>query len=475
MRQIQALFHRIATRAAIRLLAWVEKHVDPAQQLWLDALRAELDAINGGFARLLWAAGGLRLVWFERRRHMLNATYRYGPVLLPWIETALFIGLTWSFIQHYGSLVVVLFELIGLGLILAIPALLALVRIIQSLAAMGRGAPHAPELRTRPPFSFVLSVLSLATLLGLWLSAPLALNQLLYQQGAPTAGVVVSSVDHRTAEAILNQTDCLSHAEDYLTTQVKPLTVNGMALDQLPQLDGPKSQTQEPQALIGIQGYDLTHGQLPDGAGMGFGSDWGSNGPGPDQILGPPGRLLGTHDANTLNVLIPVNANGLGERIYNNSTVTVQNPITGQTLSLHVVGQYVPAGTSTTPLFGKFLVDDSVVQTLSGGHPSYAYGLRLDENQVQTTFGRLQSNVPTARLYDFMSDPIGPSPKPEYALFTRPYPADLSGYIDSNLRLPISLAALWALLFAAIIVLNWETRRLIKRYGLWREKARRAL
>jgi hypothetical protein len=74
MRQIRATLDRMATLAALRLLAWVGKRVDPAQQLWLEALRAELDAIDGGMARLVWAVGGLRLIWFERRRHMVNAT-----------------------------------------------------------------------------------------------------------------------------------------------------------------------------------------------------------------------------------------------------------------------------------------------------------------------------------------------------------------------------------------------------------------
>ncbi len=57
MRQIRATLDRMATLAALRLLAWVGKLVDPAQQLWLEALRAELNAIDGGIARLGWAVG----------------------------------------------------------------------------------------------------------------------------------------------------------------------------------------------------------------------------------------------------------------------------------------------------------------------------------------------------------------------------------------------------------------------------------
>ena len=103
-----------------------------------------------------------------------------------------------------------------------------------------------------------------------------------------------------------------------------------------------------------------------------------------------------------------------------------------------------------------------MVQTLSGGHPSYAYGLHLDRNQLQTVFERLHRSVPTAQLYDFMTDPTGP----DYAQFTRPYPANIWGYADSNLNPPILLAVLWALLIAMIIVLNREARTLIDQSGL---------
>jgi hypothetical protein len=183
-----------------------------------------------------------------------------------------------------------------------------------------------PERRVRPLLPLVLGVLSLATLLVLWLSAPAVLNQLLAQQGLATAGVVVRSADHHTAEAVFDQTGSLSHAEVYLTTQVKPLAVNGVPLVQLLQS---MWQHNDLQALInkftGIQGYDLAHGQFPDGAGMGFASEWGKDGPGG----GPPGRLLDAHDARTLNVLIPRDFGGLSYLTYNGDTITVQSLVTG--------------------------------------------------------------------------------------------------------------------------------------------------
>lgn len=415
MRQRQTALDRIATLAALRLLAWVGKHVDPAQQLWLDALRAELDAIDGGIARLVWAVGGLRLIWFERRRHMVNATYRYGPVLLPGLEAALFVGLTWSLMQHYGSLVVILLELTGLGLVVAVPVFTALGYVIRTRVPTRRAARDLgpePERRVRPLLSLVLSVLSLATLLVLWLSAPQALDQLMAKPGLPTAGVVVRSADHSAAEAVLDQTGSLSSSEVYLTTQVKPLAVNGVPLAQL-------LQTKDNlQTLInkftGIQGYGLAHGQFPNSTGIQFSADEGGTGPDgtghEGQYVGvrPQGRLLNAHDANSLNVLIPLDpvpkgpgwpSVGCCEGYYtsNGDTITVQSLVTGQVLGLHVVGEYIPEDGTATPLFGKILADDSVVQTLSGGHPSYAYGLHLNMNQLQTVFERLHSST-TSRL-----------------------------------------------------------------------------
>jgi len=263
MRQIQTILDRMATLAALRLLAWVDKQVDPAQQLWLEALRAELAAIDGGMARLVWAVGGLRLIWFERRRHMVNATYRYGPVLLDGLEAALFVGLTWSLIQHYGSIVVVLLELTGLSLIVAVPVLLALWRVIRTtvtrLAARDKGSE--PERHVRPLLPLVFGILSLAALLVMCLCAPMALDHLMVEPGSPTAGVVVRSADYHTAEAVVDQTGSLSHSDVYLTTQVKPLAVNGVPLVRLLQ------PTDDLQALVnkftGIQGYDLVQFTRP--------------------------------------------------------------------------------------------------------------------------------------------------------------------------------------------------------------------
>jgi hypothetical protein len=50
-------------RVARRLITWAEQNADPAGREWIGAMRAELDAIDGGFAQLRWAAGALPILW----------------------------------------------------------------------------------------------------------------------------------------------------------------------------------------------------------------------------------------------------------------------------------------------------------------------------------------------------------------------------------------------------------------------------
>ncbi len=51
-------------------LAWAAAHLEPADRAWIEAIVAEMDAIDGRVAQLAWAAGGLRLLWTYGRRDM---------------------------------------------------------------------------------------------------------------------------------------------------------------------------------------------------------------------------------------------------------------------------------------------------------------------------------------------------------------------------------------------------------------------
>jgi hypothetical protein len=262
----------------------------------------------------------------------------------------------------------------------------------------------------------------------------------------------------------------------YLTAQVRPVGLNGVSLNQwVHQLD-PTGQmsSQDLQHRMGkftsIQGYDLAHGQFPDGIQIGFSPQ---DGAGVEHNLGrdgitvaPQGRLLDAHDANSLNVLIPIEADwGVSDQVccvdyYNGDTITVQSPVDGRTLTLHVVGVYEEDGAATN-FFGNILADNSVVRALSGGRPTYAYGLHLDALQGNAVCKRLQTAVPTAQCYSFTN--LIATMK-SYSSYT-----DLNAegiwWVFSHPLIAVEIAAWLALLVAIFIVAAGEARAMLQSQG----------
>ncbi len=83
MTAVRDIIDRVCTAAAHGMLVWAAGRLDPARRPWIEAMRAEIGAIEGGVAQLAWAVGGLRLVWFERR------IYGMGKVRTTWGWTRL--------------------------------------------------------------------------------------------------------------------------------------------------------------------------------------------------------------------------------------------------------------------------------------------------------------------------------------------------------------------------------------------------
>ncbi len=123
--QRRSVFDRLASHLARLLLAWSRTHIHENEQAWLDGLAAELQEIESGGAQLLWALGGLRLVWVGRWRTM-SSVYRFNPLVLIVSGTALFTWLAWMLAQAYLALALVLGALTGIGLLVAVPTLGAL-------------------------------------------------------------------------------------------------------------------------------------------------------------------------------------------------------------------------------------------------------------------------------------------------------------------------------------------------------------
>jgi hypothetical protein len=60
-------------KIAKSLMAWAERHADPAEHEWIGAMRAEVDVIDGGLAQLRWAAGVVPLLWRSYRVDILRS------------------------------------------------------------------------------------------------------------------------------------------------------------------------------------------------------------------------------------------------------------------------------------------------------------------------------------------------------------------------------------------------------------------
>ncbi|MBO0687129.1 MAG: hypothetical protein J2P45_28605, partial [Candidatus Dormibacteraeota bacterium] len=96
---------RAMAAAAGRLLALSVSLAQPSRRPWVEAVRGELEEVDGGPRRLLWALGGLSLACTPRR-FSLPATWRSTwvswPVLLRTcsfgvaLAVVLIIGIVWS-------------------------------------------------------------------------------------------------------------------------------------------------------------------------------------------------------------------------------------------------------------------------------------------------------------------------------------------------------------------------------------------
>jgi hypothetical protein len=331
---------------------------------------------------------------------------------------------------------------------------------------------HPGEWSRLRPAALAGLVVTLGLLLLLALRATLALDQAL-ASGPVMAGVIVGAADRPALDATLARAG-VAQPDVHLTTPVRILAVNGVPLDQLyslvprglppgkppppapPPVQLPLVRQMATTQFTAIQGYDLAGGQLLSEVASQFSPDWGHFGGGPDEVRGPPGRLLDAADANTLNAVI-----AMGEiehdDISNGDTLTVQGLATGTTLTLRVVGEYDASDGTDGPVFGRILADDSVPRTLSGGNPAYADAFHLAASQRAPTLERVRQAVPAAQVYDFATDRGGPGADPNDVRFTGPLGAELAWSFTHALILA-ETAACWALLAAIVLVTRREAR-----------------
>jgi hypothetical protein len=92
----------VLDHAARAVLGWSARLAAPSRRDWVEALRGELAAVDGGGgARLLWALGGLSLAFSTRRRSLQRPWYSW-PALLRTsafglaLAAVLVVGIVWS-------------------------------------------------------------------------------------------------------------------------------------------------------------------------------------------------------------------------------------------------------------------------------------------------------------------------------------------------------------------------------------------
>jgi hypothetical protein len=103
-------------------LAWLASRVEPARAEWLLGMQAELEAIHGGWPKLVWAFGALPLAWSFNRHRLAPAIARHltggsmndsrQPAVRPWLDTLVLNAVT--LVGWWLCLTFVVFQIGGL-------------------------------------------------------------------------------------------------------------------------------------------------------------------------------------------------------------------------------------------------------------------------------------------------------------------------------------------------------------------------
>lgn len=181
---------------------------------------------------------------------------------------------------------------------------------------------------------------------------------------------VVDSADYATVAPQLAHTAGVTRQESFRISGYQIVAINGAAV----------------QSGGGMEGYDLAHGQLPA----------------PPDITLDRGRLLGSGDAGTRNVMLasgnldPALHFALGDRI----TVQFMGKFTGVpanslALTLTVVGFYTD-NRVFAEREGNLLADDTVLTQLAGDKAEYSIALHLDPARADAVLTQFVAAYPGA-------------------------------------------------------------------------------
>jgi putative ABC transport system permease protein len=200
--------------------------------------------------------------------------------------------------------------------------------------------------------------------------------------------VIASSSDAARATTATQQLPGLEGRSVTTDLSVRPDSIDGTPVASLlgPAPTGEQRPGTGIGALDGVEGFDLAGGTSPGATVQG-------------------GRTLGSADSGTDNVLVPSSLARSTLHVAVGDRIQVTNSLSGRSLTLTVVGLYVPAarsgsGVSLTIFFEPILGDSAAVAQLGSAGTSTIISLKLDPTQKLAALQQLESSDPNASIID---------------------------------------------------------------------------
>jgi predicted lysophospholipase L1 biosynthesis ABC-type transport system permease subunit len=207
---------------------------------------------------------------------------------------------------------------------------------------------------------------------------------------------VIAGTNNRSqVDAALRQVGGIQKQQTNILASGVPLQVNGIPLDQIlaATTDSSEKKIGKDELLSylsAVSGFDLAHGSVPDVKLMRSGG-------------GNAGTNLTAADAGTNAVLVSSRAAFPPLNLKVGDTITIGDQNGEHPVTLTVKGFY----TDLTIISGALYTDNSVALSVSGGHPFYAYSLKIDPAQATQKLQQIRRLVPsvqTFNLADFLNE-----------------------------------------------------------------------
>jgi ABC-type antimicrobial peptide transport system permease subunit len=306
--------------------------------------------------------------------------FRWTHALLVTLALAVGLALT-RFVPVFGALIVFVALL---GLVVAI-----LPRPWKATIKLAfRNLARRKSRSVATLIALFIGMFTIGIVLGLGANIESLLHSAIAKQDVNIA-VVARSTDRAAVQQQLARTAGLSHQFVSTLSQDAPVSINGQSAGTVAQGASSGGNAQLAQTLAeinGTQGYDLANGATLDSTLVPL-----MRGNHDTHI----GRTLTASDAGTTNALLPATASQAPLNLQLGDTLTLADATTHAQVTLTIVGFY-----RSTFALEPVLVDNSVVNTLSNGNPSYAYFAYVSTKDADRTLAHIQAAVPTAQTYN---------------------------------------------------------------------------